>query len=114
MLFIKSPFVPFLAVDPPKITQHPKSKSVTTGTPTTTFTVEATGDDLCFQWMKDCQDLRDGSKCHGATTHTLQIKDVEKSDNGSYQCLVKNVVGKEMSEEADLAVSKLVEFLLIT
>ena len=91
----------------------PNKQSVATGTKVK-FSVKATGDDLCFQWMKDCQDLQDGSKCRGTTTHTLQIKDVEKSDNGSYQCFVKNVVGKEMSEEADLAVSKLVEFLLIT
>ena len=37
----------------------------------------------------------------------LRIKDVKKSDKGFYQCLVKNDVG-ELSEEVDLAVSKLV------
>ena len=78
-----------------------------TGAPTT-FTVEATGDDLQFQWRKDRQDLRDDSKYRGTKTHTLRIKDVEKSDKGGYQCLVKNDGGEELSEEADLAVSKLV------
>ena len=96
-----------LIVDPPKITQHLKSKSVATGT-STTVTVEASGDDLQFQWKKDDEDLHDGSKYHGTKTHTLHIKDVEKSDKGNYQCLVKNNVG-ELSEEANLAVSKLVQ-----
>ena len=64
----------FLTVDSPKITQHPESKSVAAGA-STNFTVEASGDDLRFQWK---------------------------------QCLVKNDVGRELSEEADLAVSKLV------
>ena len=94
-----------LAVDPPKIVQHPQSKSVATGA-FTTLTFEASGDDLQFQWKKDGKDLHDGSKYHGTKTHTLHIKDVKKSDKGNYQCLVKNDVG-ELSEEVDLAVSKL-------
>ena len=97
----------FLTVDPPKITQHPESKSVATGV-STTFTVEATGDDLHFQWKKDSEKLLDGRKYRGTKTHTLRIKDMEKSDKGSYECLVKNDVGEELSEEADLVVSKLV------
>ena len=97
----------FLTVDPPKISQHPESKSVATGA-ATTLTVEASGDNLRFQWMKDGKDLHDGRKYHGTNTHTLHFKDVEKSDKGIYQCLVKNDVRKELSEEADLAVSKLV------
>ena len=97
----------FLAVDPPKISKHPESKSVATGA-STNFTIEATGDDLRFQWKKDCKDLHDSGKYRGTKTHTLRIKDVEKSDKGSYQCLVKNGVGEELSEEADLAVSEFV------
>ena len=97
----------FLAVDPPKITQHLESKSVATGA-STSFTVEASGDDLQFQWRKDGKDLHDGSKYCDTKTHTLHIKEVEKRDKGSYQCLVKNGVGEMLSEEADLAVSKFV------
>ena len=97
----------FLTVDPPKISQHPQSNSVATGA-STTCTVEATGDNLCFQWQKDSETLLDGRKYRGTKTHTLHIKDVEKSDEGNYQCLVKNDVGEEMSEKADLAVCKLV------
>ena len=50
----------------------------------------------------------DGNKYRGTKTHTLHIKGVEKSDKGGYQCLVKNDGGEKLSEEADLAVSKLV------
>ena len=96
-----------LTVDPPKITQHPESKSVATGA-STTFTVEASGDDLQFQWKKDGKDLHDGSKYRGTKTHALHIKDVERSDKGSYQCIVKNDFNEVLSEKADLAVSKLV------
>ena len=96
-----------LTVDPPKITQHPERKSVATGT-STNFTVEASGDDLQFKWKKNGKDLHDGNKKQGTKTHTLCIKNVEKSDKGSYQCLVENDVGEELSEEANLAVSELV------
>ena len=78
----------------------------------TTLTVEASGDDLQFQWKKDGKDLHDGSKYQGTKTHTLHIKDVKKSDKGNYQCLVKNDVG-ELSEEVDFAVSKFVIELIL-
>ena len=106
VLSLTLPF--FLPVDPPKIAQQPESKSVATGT-STTFVVEASGDDPQFQWKKDgSKHLYDGHKYHGTKTHTLHIKDVEKSDKGSYQCLVKNGVGVMLSEEADPTVSKFV------
>ena len=105
LLSVKFPF--FLTVDPPKITQHPESKSVATGA-STTFTVEATGYGRRFQWKKDGKDLHEGSKYHGTKTDTLQIKDVDESDEGSYQCLVKNAANEVLSKKAELAVSKLV------
>ena len=101
-----------LIVDPPKIPQHPESKSVATGA-STTLTFEASGDDLHYQWQKDGKDLHEGHKYHGTKTYTLHIKDVKKSDKGTYQCLMKNAVG-ELSEEADLAVSKLVIKLILS
>ena len=103
--------IKFLTIDPPKITQHPESNSVAIGT-STTLTVETLGDDLQFQWRKYGKDLHDGSKYRGTKTHTLHIKDVEKSDKGNYQCLVKNDVEEKLSEGANLAVSKLVRDLI--
>ena len=77
-----------------------------TGGPTE-FTVEVTGDDLRFQWQKNCKDLSDGVKYHGTDTDTLQISNLGKDDEGHYRCLVKNDVGMELSDEALLSVSKL-------
>ena len=84
----------------------PKEQSVTPGI-VATFRVKATGDRLQFQWKKNCEDLHDDSKYGGTNTDTLRIKDVEKSDKGCYQCLVKNNC-KEMSTEVELTVGKLV------
>ena len=98
----------FLTVDPPKIIRHPKSKSVATGE-STTFKVEATGDDLQFQWKRNGKDLLVNDRYHSTDTDTLRIIKVEKSDDKAhYQCRVKNDKGEKLSDEAVLTVSKLV------
>ena len=94
------------SAEPPRITQHPKDQSVATGADVS-FHVEATGDDLTFQWQKNQSDLDDGDRCCGTHTSTLHIIEVEMSDKGRYRCLVKNAVGEELSDEALLTVSKL-------
>ena len=92
-------------VDPPKVNEHPKSQSVPTGEETT-FRVEATGDDLKFQWQKNCSNLKNDVNYSGTDTNTLRIQHVKKSDEGHYRCLVKNEVKRdgEVSEEAKLTV----------
>ena len=91
------------SVDPPKVIQHPNSQTVPT-----TFTTEATGDDLIFQWQKNGSDIHNGSNYSGADTNTLSIRHVTKSDDGCYRCLVKNEVKKDgiLSEKAQLSVCK--------
>ena len=97
-----------LTVDPPKITQHPESKSVATGADVT-MTVRATGDNLHYRWQKDGIDLSDDDRHRDTGTHTLGIVKMEKSDNKArYRCLVKNEIGEEFSKDALLTVSKLV------
>ena len=78
----------------------------------TTFTVKASGDNLQLKWKKGGKDLHESSKNRGTKTNRLYIKDVEKSDKGNYQCIVKNDVG-ELSEEGDLVVSKFVIKLIL-
>ena len=97
----------FHAVDPPRVTQHPKSQSVLTGAQVT-FKVEATGDDLTFQWLKDSSDVHNDSNYSGTDTNTLMIHHVKKSDGGYYSCLVRNEVTTdgEISEKAQLIVCK--------
>ena len=86
--------------------QSPKviEQSVTTGSQTT-FTIEATGDDLTFQWQKNDSNLKNDVNYSGTDTNTLSIQHV-KSDEGHYRCLVKNEVNEdgEVSEEAKLTV----------
>ena len=71
-----------------------------------TFAIEATGDDLTFQWQKDASDVHNDSNYSGTDTNTLSIRQVKKSDEGRYRCLVKNEVKRdgEVSEEAKLTV----------
>ena len=100
----------FHSVDPPKISQDPKSQSVATGTDAT-FRVEATGDDLQFQWQKDERNIVDEPQYKVSKTKdtsTLRIHHVQKSDKGHYRCLIKNPVEKngKYSHEAELTVCK--------
>ena len=95
-----------ISADPPKITQHPNDQSVTIGD-NVAFHVEATGDDLNFQWQRNQSDLGDGDRCCGTHTNRLRIIEVEKDDKGRYRCHVKNSVGNEFSHEAFLIISKL-------
>ena len=77
------------------------------------LTVEATGDELQFQWQKDGEDIdRNKSRLQCSQTDktsTLHIQCVEKIDKGHYTCIVKNAVQKneEISHEAELTVCEL-------
>ena len=71
------------------------------------FNIEATGDNLHFQWQKDGSGLSDGDKYRGMNTDTLHIVAAEGSDEGDYRCLVENDVGKLFSNEAVLSFGKL-------
>ena len=71
--------------------------------------VQATGDNLLYQWQKDGIDLSDDDRHHDTGTDTLRIVKVEKGDSKAhYWCQVKNEIGDEFSKEAVLTVSKLV------
>ena len=104
----------FHSVYPPKITRDPENQSVATGADTM-FRVEATGDDLQFQWQKDGIDIdssepRLQTHCNSTgDVSTLHIQHTKKSDRGRYRCLVKNPVEKrgKFSQEAKLTVCKL-------
>ena len=71
-----------------------------------TFTTEARGDDLTFQWQKNGTNLKSDNNYSGTGTNTLNIRQVKKSDAGCYRCLLTNEVKSEgeISEEAKLNV----------
>ena len=102
----------FLTVDPPQIIQGPENQSVATGNDIT-FSIEATGDDLQFQWQKDGINI-DSSESrfflsHTNHTSTLCIQCVSNKDQGNYRCLVKNPVepSGKLSHVAELTMCKL-------
>ena len=90
----------------------PDKQSVAPGTEVK-FQVKVTGVCLQFQWKKDSKELQDSGKYCGTKTHTLRIKDVKKRDKGCYQCFMWNDDGKELSNEAELTVSKWIRKTLI-
>ena len=45
---------------------------------------------LSYQWQKDEVNLTDGGRIKGASTSTLSITAVQKSDEGGYTCVVTN------------------------
>ena len=99
--------------DPPRITIHPqKLKDVVQGKPAK-FSIQASGTGtLNYNWQwKPAEELSgsedwkqcDVKLCKGAT---LSITKVEKSNEGSYRCVVSNFAGNETSITADLTVGK--------
>ena len=79
-----------------------------------TFKIEATGDDLIFQWQKNASDVRNDRNYSGTDTNTLSILHVKKGDGGRYRCLVKNEVRKDgtLSKEAHLSVCKFILYIV--
>ena len=90
------------------ITHHPENQQIPTGGETT-FSIKAEGDNLTYRWQKNGSSVCNDNRHIGAATHTLMIRQVNKSDNaGCYKCVVTNEVNKDgkVSEEAQLSVCK--------
>ena len=74
------------------------------------FTVEASGiEPLNYKWewkpaeSKEWQQLCDTQEFNSAT---LTIPSVQKSNEGSYRCVISNDAGSETSKPAELSVGK--------
>ncbi|HTH49062.1 MAG TPA: immunoglobulin domain-containing protein, partial [Candidatus Limnocylindria bacterium] len=82
----------------PQITGDPASQTVSQGD-TASFTVTATGTGpLAYQWRKG------GMGLAGKTSATLSLTGAQQADEGSYDCVVSNVVGTATSNPATLTV----------
>ena len=99
--------------DPPRIITHPQElKDVVQGKPAK-FSIQASGTEaLNYRWewkppekLGGSEDWKqcDAKLCKGAT---LSIAKVEKSNEGSYRCVVSNFAGNETSIPANLTVGK--------
>ncbi len=81
-----------------QITQQPVSQSVTQGA-TASFSVQATGSNLSYQWEKN------GSTVSGANSNVYTINNVSSSDAGVYHCVVSGDCGIVTSNDVSLTVS---------
>ena len=105
--------ISFYVAVPPKITSHPQDmKDAVPGEPVT-FTAEATGTEpLNYQWeWKQPQEESEWQLCDvesfpGTDSSTLTIPSVQKSNEGSYRCVVRNYLGTLISNSATLSVGK--------
>ena len=91
-----------LAVKRPVIVTHPSSQSVDL-TQTATFTYNATGYDVSYQWT-----IGSGSfpnKITGMNSNTLVIPNVRSSDDNTYTCVASNEGGSVSSNAAQLTVT---------
>ena len=77
------------------------------------FTVEATGTEpLNYQWeWKSVIDDGEWQPCDverfpGADSSTIVISSVQKSNEGSYRCVVSNCAGSQASNPARLSVGE--------
>ena len=108
------PFVLFIVADPPRVTTHLQELKDAILGKTVMFTVEATGTEpLNYQWLHWKPAWKEGGSkewqpcpagwCDGAT---LIIPSVQKSNEGSYCCVVSNCAGSQASNPAGLTVGK--------
>ena len=100
--------------EPPRITSHPQGmKDAVPGEPVM-FTAEATGTEpLNYQWkwkptIDDDSEwqLCDVERFPGADTSTLTIPNPQKSNEGSYCCVISNSADSQTCNAAKLTVGK--------
>ena len=101
--------------DPPRINIHPRNlKNAVRGKPAE-FIVQATGTKpLSYQWLHWKLVGEEGGSgdwqscpaewCDGAT---LTIPNVQKSNEGSYCCVISNCAGRQASNPVNLSVGKI-------
>ena len=111
--YVNDSSFPTLA-EPPKITAQPQELKETVPGKPVTFTVKATGTEpLNYQWQQNVGGEReewqscDVEGLPGANSSTLTIPRVQKSNEGSYRCVISNIVDSQISEPVHLSIGKI-------
>ena len=98
-----------LLAKPPTVMSQPKSQKDIVPEETVTFSVQATGAELNYQWQwkqfgkKSEKDEWLNLSSEGST---FQVRGVKASNGGYYRCVVSNSAGREMSLCALLTIGK--------
>ena len=101
-----------LVAELPRITSHPQDLENAVQGKSAKFTIQATGTEPLnyhWEWKSAGEDESEGWQpcdaewCDGAT---LCIPSVQKSNEGSYRCVVSNCAGNQTSNPAELSVGK--------
>lgn len=85
------------------ITSHPGSQENIDESSEVTFSVQADGKNLSYQWRKDETNLTDDDHISGSQTNQLTLSNVSKSDEGVYDCFVSGLCGELVSNDAILS-----------
>ena len=93
--------------DPTSITQHPQSTTVNEGE-TVTFSVEASGTDLSYQWQQKSNGGDEWLNIKGETTNSYTFIASTQMDGNQYRCQITDLAGETAnSEPAQLTVNAL-------
>ena len=113
--FIFSPLafdIFFFSDEPPTVINHPQTLSKVCPEADVSFAVQATGTDpLRYQWQwkpveEECWNPCDSEKFPGSDTSTVTIPNVQKTNEGSYRCVITNYAGSQTSKPAKLSIGK--------
>ena len=93
-------------ISAPTIGTQPASQSVTVGQ-TASFTVEATGEKLSYQWQQSTDNSQSWTDISGANAATYTTAATTTSMNGyQYRCVVSNSAGSITSDAVSLTVNE--------
>ena len=95
--------IDFVIIDPPTITKQPKSATAILGNPVV-FTVDASGENLEYQWQYKKSGQTDWTDWSGATSKSLTVRGSSTNNGCQYRCVVNNVVAHTDSLAATLTV----------
>ncbi len=87
------------------ILTHPVSQENIDESSEVTFSVQADGTNLRYQWRKDEVDLSDDGNISGSLTSQLSVSDVSLADEGAYDCIITGNCGEITSNDAILTLA---------